>query len=116
MELRVRPNIYGVRTITATVKGRNGINTLEFLDTGSVNAHGAAIDNVGVHPWKINDVCDHEIEAVGAGYPVTSISVLNFNHNHYQLDSGEPGHAYAWCPVRYKSSGQWIQVSSLVPK
>ena len=63
--------------MTVTVMGRNGINTLEFLDTGKVNQHGAALDNVGIHPWKINSVCVREVEAVGAGFPVTASSFLD---------------------------------------
>ena len=67
---------------------------------------------MGVFPWKSNLICEREIEAVGAGYPVTYISVLDVKHNNYQLDSGSPNTAYAWCPILHTTLGQWIQVSS----
>ena len=56
--MNVRPNQHGVTTITQTVNGRNGINTLEFLDNGKIDKVGAVIDNVGIYPWKINDICE----------------------------------------------------------
>ena len=73
----IRPDLYGVTTVLFTVLGRNGPNVLEFVDKGSVDNYGAAIDNVGIFAWKTNKLCIKEIMAVEAGYPVTPISFLN---------------------------------------
>ena len=109
----IRPDLYGVTTLLLTVLGRNGPNVLEFVDRGTVDNYGAAVDNVGIFAWKTNKLCIKEIMAVEAGYPVTPISVYTLKHNNYRLDSGEPGQTYAWCPIRYSSPNQWIKVSSI---
>ena len=107
------PILYGVTKVTITVEGRIGPNVLLFVDRGKIDAYGAIIDNVGVYPWKNNQPCEKEIKIVETGYPVSYISLHSNKYNHYQLDSGEPGCASAWCPLICKSSNHWISVSSV---
>ena len=82
------PILYGVTKVTITVEGRIGPNVLLFVDRGKIDAHGAIIDNIGVYRWKNSQPCEKEIKTVEVGFPVTSSSVHNNKHNHYQLDSG----------------------------
>ena len=104
-------------TVVVTVNGREGPNVLEFVDNGKIKQLGAGIDNIGVYEWKDNDLCKvEEIEAVGAGYPVTFSSVLDEKHWSYQLDGGRNGLYWTWCPLQYKEIGNWIQVSATEPK
>ena len=49
---------------------------------------------------------------MGAGYPVTYSSVLNEQHNNYQLDAKGRELASAWCPYKHGDIGNWIQVSA----
>ena len=69
---KVRPTEYGVRTALFTVYGKKGNNIIEFKDNGRTReSYGGVIDNVGIFSWKSNSNSVKEIEAVGAGDPVT---------------------------------------------
>ena len=98
----IRPFLPGVTTVVLTLNGRNGPNSLEFVDVGGGSL---LLDNVGVHPWKTNDICFKKVYAVRTGYPVTTISYYHKNYQNYQLDAGSPGMAYAWVPVNYRTKG-----------
>ena len=115
--LKIRPSLHGVTKIVVTVNGREGPNVLEFVDNGKIKHNGVAIDNVGIYEWRTNELCRiEEIEAVGAGYPVTFSSILNEQHWSYQLNGGRKGVYYTWCPLHNKEIGNWIQVSATEPK
>ena len=112
--MSVRPPNHEIIRVTITVEGKSGENVLEFFDQGTSNSQGAIVDNIGVYPWKTNQLClIEETKTVEAGYPVTSVSVYDKRHNHYQINAGEPGQVYAWCPINCNQTDRWISVSSV---
>ena len=40
-----------------TINGRDGPNTLEFVEDGKKAGISSVIDNVGVYEWKSNTLC-----------------------------------------------------------
>ena len=55
--MRIRPDAQGVTTIVMTINGRDGPNTLEFVEDGKKAGISSVIDNVGVYEWKSNTLC-----------------------------------------------------------
>ena len=54
---------------------------------------------------------------MGAGYPVHFSSILpGGKHWSYQLDGGQKGVYWTWCPLNNQEIGNWIQVSATEPK
>ncbi len=47
------------------------------MDNGKIDSYGAVIDNVGVYPWKTNDIQYKEVRAVATGHHVSASSFLD---------------------------------------
>ena len=88
-----------------TVNAKSGQNSIEFVDVGGGSS---LIDSVGIYAWKTNSFCLNRVYAVLSGYPVHAISIFDFKHNNYKLDSGAPGEYSTWLPIQYTTRGQWI--------
>lgn len=71
------------------------------MENGKTKGLGVAVDNIGIYEWRDNENCEiEEIEAVGAGYPVSYSSVKNdMKHLSYMLDGGRNGLYWGWCPL-----------------
>ena len=112
---KIRPVVKGIQTEMFTVKAKEGLNIVEFVDASHNPAQGAVIDNVGLYGWKINKVRTKEVDAVAVGGTVTWSTVQKLDYVTSQLDKDESSRGQAatgWCPLSHKKVGNWIQVST----
>ena len=75
------------------------------MDNGQINGYGAVIDNVGVYPWKLNDVQYKEVRAVASGHHVSASSFYDKKHWNYQINAAGHGQYPCWCPINLCSVG-----------